>query len=80
MVEEINSNSGESRAINDFPLSNTVKDLKIAIARATGQVSEWASIMTFFVGEEMEDSKLWGESGDGIQPSVHPRITNGPAP
>ena len=57
MIEELNSDAGEPQMLRDFPLSNTVKDLKMAIARMIDETADWQTIMAIFVGEEMEDSE-----------------------
>lgn len=58
MIEEINSDDGEPQMLRNFPLSSTVKELKIAIARMIGEPNEWRLIMAIFLGQELEDGML----------------------
>ncbi|KAK4207650.1 hypothetical protein QBC37DRAFT_327001 [Rhypophila decipiens] len=55
MIEEINSDAGAPQMLKSFPLSKTVKELKIAIATMMGEPNEWQSIMVIFLGQEMEN-------------------------
>ncbi|KAK3384031.1 hypothetical protein B0T24DRAFT_588635 [Lasiosphaeria ovina] len=56
MIEEINSDLSEPQLLSHFPVTNTVKDLKMAIARMMGEATEWDSVMVVFVGEVLEDN------------------------
>ncbi|KAM7207857.1 hypothetical protein V8F20_001899 [Naviculisporaceae sp. PSN 640] len=55
MIEEVNSDNGEPQMLRNFPLSKTVKDLKMEIARMMGEPNEWRSVIVFFLGQEMEN-------------------------
>jgi len=58
VIDEINTNGGNSQTIRGLPLHYTAKDLKVSIAEATGDASDWSSIIAFFVGKERANGKV----------------------
>ncbi len=59
-IEEVNANDGVSLRLNGISISNSVKDLKKAIARELKNEAAWESIAVAFADTELSNCESLG--------------------
>ena len=56
-IEELNSNDGIEQRLTGFKSSQTVQDLKQAIAVKLNNPEGWSSVSLFYFGKELANRK-----------------------
>jgi hypothetical protein len=56
-IEEVNSNNGVSRRLNGIKTTQSVQDLKKAIAAELGNPEGWSSVSIAFADKVLDDRK-----------------------